>query len=291
MWPRLFELLADLSGFLVARALEILVFYYALQFVYYLYHRLLHNPISGPLYRMHHIGHHKKQFHIRRLRARTYGEYAACEDATMVAGSDESASSSKTTASASAHHRAVDAHCNNAPTSLRLSIARAFSSRWPFSTSSQPGAAEAPKTRANSPLQLKDGWFETGGELAFGVPATLVALLAMTYLPTWTVTTLVCMMVYVAVTGEVLHSSYHLYDDALSHPESLTLHRLLVGWPWFRRYQHLHDIHHARPGTNFGFFDFTMDRLFGTFEDRAPSYLVTPPLTVPHVRSKLGKDE
>jgi hypothetical protein len=33
--------------------------YYVLQFAFYWYHRFLHLPAAGALYRLHHIGHHK----------------------------------------------------------------------------------------------------------------------------------------------------------------------------------------------------------------------------------------
>ena len=36
----------------------------------------------------------------------------------------------------------------------------------------------------------------------------------------------------------------------------------------------MHDIHHAKKDTNFGFIDFQMDKLFGTYTKEPPKYLV-----------------
>ena len=57
--------------------LEILVVavfdYYLIQFLYYWFHRFIHLPAAGIFYRMHFIGHHKRDFPIRQLRKKTYG--------------------------------------------------------------------------------------------------------------------------------------------------------------------------------------------------------------------------
>eukprot|EP00047_Mylnosiga_fluctuans_P005229 m.239184 g.239184 ORF g.239184 m.239184 type:complete len:203 (+) comp13442_c0_seq1:76-684(+) len=188
-------------------ALQAVGIYYTCQFLYYLYHRFVHMPIAGPLYRMHHIGHHKVKFPLRSLRALSYGQTSS---------TDEAASAS-------------------------------------------------------------NGWFETGGELVFGVPAILSWVLAFKFLPTPTAIIIIVVELYVMISGDILHSSFHLYDDAVAHPESLSIHRWMVSQPWFRSYQHLHDIHHAKTGTNFGFGDFTMDRLFGTFCAETPAFLSHPP--------------
>jgi hypothetical protein len=158
---------------------------------------------------MHHVGHHKVQFPLRDLRARSYGR-----------------------------------------------------------------SKEAGGTKHAKP---SDGWFETGGELVFGIPAVTLCVMAMWYLPLSTAIIIILVVAYVILSGDILHSSFHLYDDALSHPESLSVHRWLVSRKWFREYQHLHDIHHAHTNSNFGFGDFTMDYLFGTFSSESPSFLKHPP--------------
>ena len=300
-----FELVEALIAGLITRILEVILFYYLLQFVFYLYHRLLHNPISGPLYRMHHIGHHKQQFPVRHLRALAYGSGAAAVDANAqtcirnVDLPDVAAVGARDSAKQSAEAlgsfpdkkeiiKIVAAGMESSRSSSGSSVAHVKASDSILGqtvgavSEDQRAAASreaipAASTHPSSAMHLKDGWFETGGELAFGIPATIAAVLSVVYLPGWTAFTLITTMIYVTLTGEILHSSYHLYDDALSHPESLALHRLLVRGQWFRRYQHLHDIHHAKPGTNFGFFDFTMDRLFGTYESVAPPFLSIPP--------------
>jgi sterol desaturase/sphingolipid hydroxylase (fatty acid hydroxylase superfamily) len=66
-----------------------------------------------------------------------------------------------------------------------------------------------------------------------------------------------------------------LSEDATSHPESLEVHRELYAgnWFYFKYYQYMHDLHHAYRAANFGFFDLTMDRLFGTNNDYTPNHL------------------
>jgi hypothetical protein len=170
--------------------LKIIVSYYTIQFMYYLYHRFIHLPCSGPLYRMHYIGHHKTQFPLRRLRALHYGNVEG------------------------------------------------------------------------------GGWFETGGEIVFGVPILCILALLFIYAQFADAMIVTLTLLYVLISGDVLHSSFHLYDNAESHPESLYIHKLLVKTNFFRRLQSLHDIHHAHTNTNFGFGDFTFDYLFGTFNSQ-----------------------
>jgi hypothetical protein len=140
-------------------------------------------------------------------------------------------------------------------------------------------AKELATDRVAKELAGTDGWFKTGGELLFGVPMMAVAAAVLRALPLGTALVFIGTMVFVAVWGDVMHSSFHLYDDAVSHPESLPVHKRLVRSLWFRRYQHLHDIHHAYTNTNFGFFDFTIDKLFGTFCETRPPFLAVPPAT------------
>ena len=77
------------------------------------------------------------------------------------------------------------------------------------------------------------------------------------------------------ILGEIMHSSFHLTEDATNHPESLAVHRGFYrnNWLDFKYYQRMHDLHHAYRAANFGFFDLTMDRLFGTMNATAPDYL------------------
>lgn len=48
--------------------------YYGILGIYYWYHRFLHCKYSGLLYKYHYLGHHKKLFPIKRIRADSYGE-------------------------------------------------------------------------------------------------------------------------------------------------------------------------------------------------------------------------
>jgi hypothetical protein len=169
--------------------------YYSLLLVYYGYHRLIHLPIAGPLYQMHMIGHHKRDFPIRRLRAYSY---------------------------------------------------------------SSDGSG---------------GWFQTGGELVFGVPVLLLSYLMYNMCALDNFIVFVIVLCVVVFMGEFAHSSYHLYPEANSHPESLWLHKWLCKQQIFYKYRFLHDIHHAKACANFGFADFTMDKLFCTYVELPPNHL------------------
>jgi sterol desaturase/sphingolipid hydroxylase (fatty acid hydroxylase superfamily) len=48
--------------------------YLIINLAYYWYHRFLHNPKSGILYKLHYIGHHKTDFPLRQLRKKTYSD-------------------------------------------------------------------------------------------------------------------------------------------------------------------------------------------------------------------------
>lgn len=163
--------------------------YYLLLGIYYWYHRFIHLPISGPLYRAHYIGHHKLEFPLKRIRAKSY-----------------------------------------------------YNDGY-------------------------GGWFKTGGELIFGIPISIVLLLAYQYLQFNNFIILLADIIGVLFVGDFMHSSYHLTYDATNHPESLYLHRLIVNTKWFVEYRNLHDIHHAKYNANFGFADYTMDKIFGTYKE------------------------
>ena len=170
--------------------------YYLILFLYYWYHRFLHCPESGILYKMHYIGHHKRDFPVRRLRALSY---------------------------------------------------------------SSDGSG---------------GWFKTGGELAFGIPA-IILLSGVYYISSLQYfINFVIVLLGVVFVGESWHSSYHLTRNAISHPEGLMVHRYIINRPEFPMMQTLHDIHHARMNKNFGFLDMTMDKLFGTYTENIPNYLI-----------------
>lgn len=117
------------------------------------------------------------------------------------------------------------------------------------------------------------GWFSTGGELVFGVPLTI--LLALIYNSIQLHNFMIFSSVLMAqlCVGEFVHSSYHLDSDAISHPESLYIHKLLCKTSKFYRLQYLHDLHHSYKKANFGFFDMTMDKIFGTYSEEMPHYL------------------
>ena len=169
--------------------------YYLLLMLFYWYHRFMHMPIAGPLYKLHHIGHHKKKFPLKHLRDYEYGDEGG------------------------------------------------------------------------------GGWFETGGELVFGIPLLIIEGLAFKFLSFYYFGIFIFATLFLIISGEIFHSSYHLNDDAKSHPESLYIHKLLVKRSYYRKFQLLHDIHHARTTTNFGFADYTMDKLFGTYCEDVPKYL------------------
>jgi hypothetical protein len=172
--------------------------YYLIQFLYYWFHRFIHLPEAGIFYKIHYIGHHKKDFPIRQLRKKSYN------------------------------------------------------------------------------LEHGDGgWFKTGGELVFGIPILIISILCYNIVSIPYFIVFECVLLGNIILGEVMHSSFHLTEDAINHPESLDIHRGLYKHNWldFKYYQHLHDLHHSYKAANFGFFDLTMDRLFGTFNDVIPSYL------------------
>ena len=178
-----------------SKILLIIVDYYIILLLYYGYHRFIHLPIAGPLYRMHYIGHHKKDFPLRHLCDKSYNKNGG------------------------------------------------------------------------------SGWFETGGELVFGIP--VISLLYVIYylIEFDNFIILTCIFSVLILSGDITHSSYHLANNAISHPESLTVHKWLIKQNWFSKYQRLHYIHHAKRNANYGFFDFTIDRLFGTYIEEEPNYL------------------
>jgi hypothetical protein len=170
--------------------------YYGVNLAYYWYHWMLHQPWSGPLYRAHYVGHHKRDYPVATLRRDRY---------------------------------------------------------------SASGGS---------------GWFENNGELIFGLPVLGLILAAFWLFSRGTAVSLTAVVLWVLVTGEVAHSSYHLNDNPESHPDiPVWLHRRVVQLPCYRKLQMLHDIHHGKRDRNFGFCDFQMDRLFGTYSEACPEYL------------------
>jgi len=119
------------------------------------------------------------------------------------------------------------------------------------------------------------GWFQTGGELVFGIPIIIVSLLAYYLISLNYFLIFEFVLLMNIILGEIMHSSFHLTQDATHHPESLAVHRGMYSynWMWFAYYQHMHDLHHAYRVANFGFFDLTMDRLFGTLNENIPLHL------------------
>ena len=56
----------------------------------------------------------------------------------------------------------------------------------------------------------------------------------------------------VAITGEVFHSSYHLFNNAETHPRvPIYVHRFITRLPFYNYLRDMHDIHHAKKDTNF----------------------------------------
>jgi len=180
--------------------------YYLIQFLFYWFHRFIHLPIAGIFYRMHFIGHHKRDFPIRQLRKKTYGTVSG-----NVSGN----------------------------------------------------------------LSGNGGWFQTGGELVFGLPILMVSVLSYYLLSYPYFLVFEGVLMGNIILGEIMHSSFHLTEDATNHPEFLAVHRGLYShnWFFFKYYQYMHDLHHAYKAANFGFFDLTMDRLFGTFNEKTPNHL------------------
>ena len=187
--------------------------YYLIQFLYYWFHRFIHLPVAGIFYRMHFIGHHKRDFPIRQLRKKTYG-YSCLNMESGHKSEQESG-------------------------------------------------------------QGNGGWFQTGGELVFGLPILIISALCY-YLVSWQYFLVFeGVLLGNVILGEVMHSSFHLTEDATNHPESLAVHRGMYAnnWFFFKYYQYMHDLHHAYMAANFGFFDLTMDWLFGTYNDKVPNHL------------------
>ena len=119
------------------------------------------------------------------------------------------------------------------------------------------------------------GWFQTGGELVFGIPILIVSVLSYCLISWNYFLVFEGVLLGNVILGEIMHSSFHLTEDATNHPESLAVHRCLYAnnWLFFKYYQYMHDLHHAYKAANFGFFDLTMDRLFGTFNEKVPNHL------------------
>jgi len=117
------------------------------------------------------------------------------------------------------------------------------------------------------------GWFETGGEIAFGIPIMMIMIISYTLFSFSHFIIFSITLGYTIGIGEFFHSSYHLYSNARNHPEWLWLHLQISGCGWFKKHQLLHFIHHSYKMANFGFFDMTMDKLFGTYNEQIPSYL------------------
>jgi sterol desaturase/sphingolipid hydroxylase (fatty acid hydroxylase superfamily) len=186
--------------------------YYLIQFLYYWFHRFIHLPQAGILYRMHYLGHHKRDFSIKCLRKTEYGLTSGNIGGGGSGGSGGSGGG---------------------------------------------------------------GWFQTGGELVFGIPILLISIICYYMLSLQYFLVFEGVLLGNVVMGEVMHSSFHLTEDATNHPESLIIHRSLYAgnWFYFKYYQYMHDLHHAYQAANFGFFDLTMDRLFGTYNDKTPNYL------------------
>ena len=198
--------------------------YYLIQFLYYWFHRFIHLPVSGIFYRMHFIGHHKRDFPIRQLRKKTYGQTQNTKEGHESGHGD---------GHGDGH---VDGHGDG---------------------------------------HGNGGWFKTGGELVFGIPIIMISALCY-YVVSWHYFLVFeGVLLGNVILGEVMHSSFHLTEDATNHPESLAVHRGMYAnnWLYFKYYQYMHDLHHAYRAANFGFFDLTMDWLFGTFNDKVPNHL------------------
>ena len=163
--------------------------YYYINFAYYWYHWILHQPWSGILYEKHYLCHHKKDYPLRKIRKYEYLE-------------------------------------------------------------------------------------SNGSNIIFGAPIFLTILLNY-YLFSYRVFMYYLLNIsFIAITGEVFHSSYHLFNNAKSHPDvPIIVHKFITKLPIYNYLRNMHDIHHARKDTNFGFIDFQMDRIFGTFDEKSPKYL------------------
>jgi sterol desaturase/sphingolipid hydroxylase (fatty acid hydroxylase superfamily) len=129
-----------------------------------------------------------------------------------------------------------------------------------------------------------NGWFKTGGELIFATP--IILLLGCVYYLTslFYFVNVVVVLLWIVISGEICHSSFHLVKNARSHPESLYIHKWLFNRKFFGGYVELHDIHHCKPNTNYGFLDMTMDKIFKTYCDTKPKYMIT-------IENKIQKDK
>lgn len=163
--------------------------YYIINFAYYWYHWVLHQPWSGILYEKHYICHHKKDYPLKELRKFEYTE-------------------------------------------------------------------------------------KNGGDIIFGIPISLFLFLSYYYFSFRYFIYSFLNFIFIAIPGEILHTSYHLYDNAISHPNiPIYLHRYITKLPHYNYLRNMHDLHHAKKNTNFGFIDFQMDKLFGTYTEDIPKYL------------------
>lgn len=114
-----------------------------------------------------------------------------------------------------------------------------------------------------------------GGELIFGIPIILLLIINYYLFTFRTFIYFTLNIFFIAISGDVFHSSYHLFDDAESHPfVPLYVHKFITKLPFYNYLRDMHDIHHAKKDTNFGFIDFQMDKLFGTYSNQKPKYLV-----------------
>jgi sterol desaturase/sphingolipid hydroxylase (fatty acid hydroxylase superfamily) len=171
--------------------------YFIINLCYYWYHRFLHNPKSGILYKLHYLGHHKKDFPLRAIRKNSYSG-----DGTT-------------------------------------------------------------------------GWFKTGGEFVFGIPIIILLWIINKYSTYEYFSNFMVILIGVVLIGEICHSSFHLTKNAISHPESIKIHKYIVNSNWYPFFMNLHDIHHGRINYNFGFINMSMDKIFGTYSEIKPKYFTT----------------
>lgn len=122
---------------------------------------------------------------------------------------------------------------------------------------------------------ITKGLFRSNGEIVFGVPVLLLIALTYCYTTTLYFCNFTMVLLWILISGEITHSSYHLQKNALAHPASLYIHNYLWTLGWFPKYVELHDIHHFKPNTNFGFLDMTMDKIFNTYCEIKPNYMNT----------------
>ena len=118
-------------------------------------------------------------------------------------------------------------------------------------------------------------WFGTGGEFVFALPIILLLCFIYNLASLFYFVNVVVVLLWIVISGEICHSSFHLVKNAISHPESLYVHKWLFNCKFFGKYVELHDIHHYKPNTNYGFLDMTMDKIFNTYCDTKPKYMIT----------------